>query len=77
MRSWGDLGEIYSIRKILRVGFLAAEGQNQSNRLAIGKLGHALRNIIGDIHGHADAIKALLRRMGYTQSPDAWRHPER
>ncbi|MFZ4625374.1 MAG: metallophosphoesterase, partial [Rhodoferax sp.] len=34
-------------------------------------------DIIGDIHGHAEALKALLRSMGYTDRQGAWRHPER
>ncbi len=32
-------------------------------------------DVIGDIHGHADALKALLRRMGYTVSRGSWRYP--
>ncbi|MFZ4534908.1 metallophosphoesterase [Propionivibrio sp.] len=34
-------------------------------------------DIIGDIHGHADALKALLSSMGYRESKGAWRHSER
>lgn len=34
-------------------------------------------DIIGDIHGHADALKALLKHMGYQDTRGAWRHPER
>jgi hypothetical protein len=34
-------------------------------------------DVIGDIHGHADKLEALLRRLGYTRKGDAWRHPER
>ena len=34
-------------------------------------------DIIGDIHGHADALKALLLDMGYQDSRGAWRHPSR
>ncbi|APW47990.1 metallophosphoesterase [Rhodoferax antarcticus] len=35
-------------------------------------------DIIGDIHGHADALKALLLSMGYTEGKGrAWRHPQR
>jgi len=34
-------------------------------------------DIIGDIHGHADALKALLQQMGYQDSRGAWRHPGR
>jgi hypothetical protein len=34
-------------------------------------------DIIGDIHGHADALEALLCHMGYRKTGGAWRHPER
>ena len=34
-------------------------------------------DIIGDIHGHAEALKALLSGMGYRENQGAWRHPER
>lgn len=34
-------------------------------------------DIIGDIHGHAEALKALLNDTGYRESQNAWRHPER
>ena len=34
-------------------------------------------DIIGDIHGHADALKALLTHMGYRESRRVWRHPGR
>ncbi len=34
-------------------------------------------DIIGDIHGHAEALKALLLDMGYRESDGAWRHPDR
>jgi hypothetical protein len=34
-------------------------------------------DIIGDIHGHAEALKALLSGMGYRESRGAWRHPAR
>lgn len=34
-------------------------------------------DIIGDIHGHADALIALLKSMGYEDRNGAWRHPER
>lgn len=34
-------------------------------------------DIIGDIHGHADALKALLVSMGYRETSGAWRHPDR
>lgn len=36
-------------------------------------------DLIGDIHGHADALKALLRRLGYSSrgSRYGYRHPSR
>ena len=34
-------------------------------------------DIIGDIHGHADALTALLKKMGYQLINNAWRHTER
>ena len=34
-------------------------------------------DIIGDIHGHADKLEALLRKLGYRDTAGAWRHPER
>lgn len=34
-------------------------------------------DLIGDIHGHADALVALLRRLGYRERHGAWRQPGR
>lgn len=34
-------------------------------------------DIIGDIHGHADALEALLGDLGYREAAGAWRHPDR
>ena len=34
-------------------------------------------DVIGDIHGHADKLIALLRKMGYRHHLGAWRHRER
>ena len=34
-------------------------------------------DIIGDIHGHADALKAFLQQMGYRDRGGTWRHPDR
>ncbi|WP_417689393.1 metallophosphoesterase [Pseudidiomarina sp.] len=34
-------------------------------------------DIIGDVHGHADKLEALLRKMGYRERDGVWRHPER
>ena len=37
-------------------------------------MGH---DIIGDIHGHADKLEALLKELGYQHRNGAWRHPSR
>ena len=34
-------------------------------------------DLIGDIHGHADALRQLLGKLGYTQQKVGYRHPER
>lgn len=34
-------------------------------------------DIIGDIHGHADRLEALLLELGYRHRGGAWRHPTR
>lgn len=34
-------------------------------------------DIIGDVHGHCDALEALLRKMGYRMEEGSYRHPER
>lgn len=34
-------------------------------------------DIIGDIHGHAEPLKRLLHRLGYTETGGVWRHPTR
>ncbi len=34
-------------------------------------------DFIGDVHGHADALEALLRRLGYSPRGGAWRCPGR
>ena len=34
-------------------------------------------DIIGDIHGHADRLEALLTELGYRIHQGAWRHPTR
>ena len=34
-------------------------------------------DIIGDVHGHAEALKALLGELGYRDRSGAWRHPDR
>ena len=34
-------------------------------------------DIIGDIHGHADALRRLLVKMEYTELDGVWRHAER
>jgi hypothetical protein len=34
-------------------------------------------DIIGDIHGYATTLKALLTKLGYSEQSGAYRHPER
>ncbi len=34
-------------------------------------------DIIGDIHGHAGALVALLEKLGYRERAGAYRHPDR
>ena len=34
-------------------------------------------DVIGDIHGHADALRRLLRALGYQESDGLFRHPGR
>ena len=34
-------------------------------------------DLVGDVHGHADELEALLRTLGYRRERGAWRHPER
>lgn len=34
-------------------------------------------DIIGDVHGHADRLEALLSKMGYAEKDGVWQHPER
>ncbi len=34
-------------------------------------------DVIGDIHGHADALRRLLAKMDYEPRDGCWQHPER
>lgn len=34
-------------------------------------------DFIGDVHGHADHLEALLRKLGYRQKSGVYRHPSR
>lgn len=34
-------------------------------------------DLIGDIHGHADALQQLLKTLGYSRQKGAYRHPDR
>jgi predicted MPP superfamily phosphohydrolase len=34
-------------------------------------------DLIGDIHGHADKLEALLKKMGYAVKNGCYTHPER
>lgn len=33
-------------------------------------------DVIGDVHGHADALEALLSKLDYAHRGGAWRHPD-
>ena len=34
-------------------------------------------DIIGDVHGHCDALETLLQKMGYRREEGSYQHPER
>ena len=34
-------------------------------------------DIIGDIHGHSDALQRLLKTLGYSRQKGVYRHPDR
>jgi len=34
-------------------------------------------DFIGDIHGHADELEGLLKKMGYSRDRHTWEHPNR
>lgn len=34
-------------------------------------------DIVGDVHGHAHQLEALLKTLGYRNRQGAWRHPDR
>jgi hypothetical protein len=34
-------------------------------------------DIIGDVHGHAEALEALLKELGYREQEGCYRHPQR
>ena len=36
-----------------------------------------MHDLIGDIHGHADALEHLLKTLGYARQKGGYRHPER
>lgn len=36
-----------------------------------------MHDLIGDIHGHADALQQLLGKLGYSRHKGVYRHPER
>lgn len=33
-------------------------------------------DLIGDIHGYAGPLRAILQRLGYQENNDHWNHPE-
>jgi len=40
------------------------------------EMSHQPYDIIGDIHGYADVLEKLLRKLGYEKPTGVWRHPE-
>ena len=36
-----------------------------------------MHDLIGDIHGHADALQQLLTKLGYAKHKGVYRHPDR
>jgi hypothetical protein len=36
-----------------------------------------MHDLIGDIHGHADALQQLLRQLGFSRRKGVYRHPDR
>ena len=36
-----------------------------------------MTDFIGDIHGHADKLEALLIKLGYSYKNESYSHPER
>ena len=34
-------------------------------------------DLVGDMHGHADKLEALLHKLGYKKSGGTYSHPER
>src|SRR5690554_7967208 len=41
------------------------------------KQGRKMYDLIGDIHGHATELKALLTKMDYREKDGVWQNPER
>lgn len=36
-----------------------------------------MHDLIGDIHGHADALQGLLKKLGYARQKGVYKHPDR
>ena len=34
-------------------------------------------DLIGDVHGHADELEELLRKLGYSKNDKVYSHPNR
>lgn len=49
---------------------------NNAGLVAGNEMNHQPYDIIGDIHGYADVLEALLRKLGYKKPDGVWRHPE-
>lgn len=48
---------------------------NNAGLVAGNDTNHRKYDIIGDIHGYADALEALLRKLGYDNKGETWCHP--
>ena len=52
------------------------KNNNNAGLVAGNGMNHQPYDIIGDIHGHADVLEALLRKLGYEKPHGIWRPPE-
>jgi hypothetical protein len=50
--------------------------KNLSSQIEIAGMGSGF-DIIGDIHGEADALRRLLSKLGYEPVDGCWQHPSR
>lgn len=56
----------------------AVKDKNNNAGLVAGNgMNHQPYDIVGDIHGHAETLRALLAKLGYVERGGAYRHPKR